>query len=212
MTNTVESAQQTAPIAVFALDVLKLFIGAFLGATCAFWFERWKKVKEERGRKINACRRAQFALISRINTLENIYDQQLKQHKDNPNRWAELSPILCPQHHPIIPVDELSFLLDKQAPNLLGELHICNVKFDMCLQTIQLRNSFHEEFQKEFERNQIGPRLQVSLQILTDDLYDHICSTKAHIKEQNIALGQYMKTQFPGCGILALKSKNTLTT
>lgn len=211
MTNTVESVQQTAPLAIFALDVLKLFIGAFLGATCAFWFERWKKGKEERERRINACRMAQFALISRINTLENIDVQFLKPHKDNPIRWVELPPILVSLHQPTIPVDDLSFLLDNLAPNLMGELHICNAKFDTCIQTIQLRNSLHEEFQKEFERNQIGQRLQVSLQKLTDDLYDSISSTKTHIEEQNIALGQCMKTQFPGCAILALKSKNTPT-
>jgi hypothetical protein len=115
---------------LFTADLLKIFLAAFLGAACAFAYERRKKKEEDSVRRTTALRMAQFALSTRVNSLLIIHKQFLHQQKDNPNRWVELPPVLYVTNSPPLPMEDLGFLLDNIAPNLLGELYVAGNKFD----------------------------------------------------------------------------------
>ena len=125
------------PYDLLILDVIKSLAGAFFGATLAFAFERWKKNREERNKRMNCCRITQFGLFCRVNTLNNILRQYLTPQQQNLNRWAELLPTLVVDEQPRIPLDELSFLLDSVEPNLLRDLYIAQSKYGTYIQLIR---------------------------------------------------------------------------
>ena len=137
-------------------DILKIFLGALFGAACAFAYERRRKQDEERHKRTVALRDAQFALVARINSLLIIHNQHLAPQAGNQNRWIELHPVLNVTNPPVIPMAELSFLLDDVDPNLLGELFVAGDKFDTVREIISYRNEKHDEFQRLFEERKVS--------------------------------------------------------
>lgn len=203
--NTVQSGTKFS-IGNFLLEFAKIFFSALLGATCAFAVERWVKKTEKKEQRIDACRKTQYALTCRINTLLNIRKKWLDHERGNVNRWIELHPLLITEHlHPTIPLDDLSFLLKTPDSDLLRDFFICIQKSDICFQTINLRNSMHVEFQKEYEGNYISLRLKTILEELTNELYENVDEAVGYLTQAQKDLGKCMKKYFPGCVILGLE-------
>jgi len=191
-------------IGLFITEILKIFLGAFLGAVCAFAYERKSKAAEDKFRHSKAIRDTQFGLIDRITTLMNIIDQHMVSQEANPHRWVELSPFLHAYNLSPLPVAELSFLLDGIDPNLVQEVQIVSHKFDTVQQLIQVRNAAHDEFQRWHEQNQMSPRLQVHLVRFTDALYDQAPDTVLDMNRVFQRLGDTMSNHFRGINKLDL--------
>jgi hypothetical protein len=183
-------------------DVLKIFLGAFFGAACAFAYERRRKRDDERHERTVALRDAQFALIARINSLLVIHKQHLAPQARNPNRWVELPPVLNVTTPPLIPMGELSFLLDDIDPNLLGELVVARNKFDTVCEIIVRRNEKHDEFQRLYEKGEISERLQVQLTHFTDALYEQLSDAVVFLHSVHGKLDQLMQKHFKGVNVL----------
>jgi hypothetical protein len=188
----------------FALivDISKIFLGAFFGAFCAFAYERRRKRDEERSKRTSALRDAQFALSARINALLVIHKQYLEPQTTNSNRWVVLSPVLTVTTSPVIPMSELSFLLDDIDPNLLGELVVARNKFDTVCETIIYRNKKLDEFLRLLESGEESKRLQIQLTHFTDALYDQLPDAVVYLHSVNGKLDQLMQRHFKGANIL----------
>ena len=203
--------QTTDPIwmHVFALifDVLKIFLGAFFGAACAFEYERRRRRDDERQKRTIALRDAQFALTARVNSLLNVHKQHLEPQAQNSNRWIELAPILNVTSPPSIQVAELSFLLDDVDPNLLGELVVARSKFDTVFEIIAHRNQKHDEFQRLLEKEEVSERLHVQLTQLTDALYDQVPDAVTFLHSAHGKLYQVMQEHFKGVNVLRFGSE-----
>lgn len=203
--------QATDPIWMHILalvaDVLKIFLGAFFGAACAFTYERRRKRDDARYNRTVAMRDAQFALNARINSLLVIHKQYLATQARNPNRWVELSPVLYVTASPVIPMGELSFLLDDIDPNLLGELVVARNKFDTVCEIIIQRNRKHDEFQRLFEEGKVSERLQVQLSHFTDALYDQLPDAVVFLYSVHDKLDRLMQKHFKGVNRLQLGSE-----
>ena len=177
--------------------MLKIFLSAFLGAACAFAYERHKRLDDELKKRSISLREAQFAFGSRINSLLNVYNKYLKEHEKNPNRWVELPPVLNIMDVPSIPLAELSFLLDNIEPNLLGKIVIEGNKFEMIRSIISTRNRVHDEFQRMFEQGVTSKRLQPQLKDLTDSLYTLIPEALISMRSIHGSIGEIMRKHFP---------------
>jgi hypothetical protein len=196
------------PYDLLILDVIKSLAGAFFGATLAFAFERWKKNREERNKRMNCCRITQFGLFCRVNTLNNILRQYLTPQQQNLNRWAELLPTLVVDEQPGIPLDELSFLLDNVEPNLLRDLYIAQTKYATYIQIIRTRDRLHEDFQVDCKKGTAGENDKVVLTQLTDELYDEIQPTIDYLTAVHDRLAGFMRKVFPGCNVLTFEMKD----
>ncbi len=185
-------------VLLFISDILKIFLGAFLGAACAFIYERRRKKDEDYFKRQTALRDAQFGLYSRIGSLLTIYTQYLAEQKSNPNRWVELHPVLSVTTPPPIPLAELSFLLDDIDPPLLEKLYVACDKFDSVLAIIAHRNEMHDEFQRMYEKKEISERLHVQLTSFTDYLYAQLPEALAYMDTEFDNLEQVMKKHFKG--------------
>lgn len=174
---------------------------------CAFAYERRRKRDEERRKQTVALRDAQFALVTRINGLLVIHKQHLAPQVGNPNRWVELPPVLNVTAPPVIPIAELSFLLDDVDPNLLGELVVARNKFDTVCEIIVHRNEMHDEFQRLFEKGEVSERLRVQLTHFTDALYDQLSDAVVFLHSVHGKLDQIMKKHFKGVNVLRFGSE-----
>lgn len=203
--------QPTDPIwiHVFSLiaEVLKIFLAAFLGAVCAFAYERRKRLDDEFKKRSISLREAQFAFGARINSLLNACSKYLKEHENNPNRWIELPPVLNVMDVPPIPLAELSFLLDNIEPNLLGKIVIEGNKFETIRSIVNTRNMAHDEFQRMFEQNVISKRLQPKLKDLTDALYTLIPEAVISMRSIHSSIGMVMSKHFPKVNVLGFGSE-----
>ncbi|MFC1461512.1 hypothetical protein ACFLQR_03215, partial [Verrucomicrobiota bacterium] len=188
-------------------EVLKIFLAAFLGAACAFAYERRKRLDDELERRPFSLREAQFAFASRINSLLNTSKKYLKEHENNPNRWVELPLVLNIMDVPPLPIAELSFLLDNIAPNLLGKIIIEGNKFEGIRSTIITRNKVHDEFQRVYEQGAISKRLQIQLKDLTDGLYTLLPEALTSMQGIHEKIGQIMSKHFPKVNVLRLDPK-----
>jgi hypothetical protein len=187
-----------SPFLDFFWNVIELFVGAFLGAYCAFRYERKSKLEEERFERSKAIRDAQFAITARINSLLVTYSQYLKLQELNPHRWVELPPVLNIRNTVPIPLAELSFLLDAIEPNLLGELLTAADKYDTIFHLINSRNSAHDEFQRLYEKDQVSNRLQAQLTNFTDALYEQLPETITRLRSVHDKLGNVISKHYTG--------------
>jgi len=203
--------QATDPIWMYILrfvaELLKIFLAAFLGAACAFAYERRKRLDEEGERRTLSLREAQFAFVTRINGLLVVSKQYLKDQKKNPNRWVELPPVLNIMNFPPVPLAELSFLLDNVDPNLLGEITIAQNKFETVRNIISTRNTMHDEFQRIFEQGKVSERLQVQLTNLTDSLCEQLPDTVIFMHTILGNIGKVMSKHFPKVNVLRLDAE-----
>lgn len=186
----------------FVAELLKIFLAAFLGAACAFAYERRKRLDEAREKRIVSLRDAQFALQSRINSFLVIATQYLKKHEKNPNRWVDLPPVLNVTNAPPIPLAELSFLLDNIDPNLLGEITVAWNRFDTVCRVITHRNRMHDEFQRLFEQGAISQHFQVQLTHFTDALYERLPDAVTYMHKIHKRIGAVIDKHFPGVNAL----------
>lgn len=182
----------------FVMEILKPFLGAVVGVVGTFVYNR----RNERNKRKVALRDAQFALIARINNLICIYRQHLASQINNPNRWIELPPVMIAATPPSVPLEQLNFLLDDVAPNVLHQIVIARDKYDTICQVIKLRNERHEEFQRLYERHKISKRLSAQLKDLTDEIYEQLPEALQSLDALIGVLAETMRKHFKGVKIL----------
>ena len=185
----------------FSAALAALF-GSFSGAYIAFHIEHLHQASKERDAQLIAGKKSQFALVSQLNGLLNIREQHLNKKKDDPCRHLTLPPFLVHREFPRLPIDDLSFLLDKEGVNILNDAMLAEHRFITFVMSLEQRSSRHEQMQYQAARLDPGQDVDKAtitiLKDLTDSLYgqadDAIAATEQSIRN----LKQILEKRFPG--------------
>jgi hypothetical protein len=115
-------------------------LGTFFGALFAFRLDEDKEKKKEYQRRKSAMNRALLVLGAQHNELRIIKKElekfpHLKACAFNMNAAQPVETLRLEQK-----IDDLDFLLESEAPNMLFKLHLEQLRFDQALEAVRMRN------------------------------------------------------------------------
>lgn len=176
--------------------------GTFFGAYFAFLLERKHQASKERDARITAGKAAQFALVQQLNGLTNIRRNYLDPLRADPNRHLRLTPFSVHHEFPQLPVNALSFLLDREGVNVLSEAMVAEHRFQTLIGSLNARNSHHERMQLEVARSGstfvTDPATLAILKDMTDAIYGQVDDAIAAIERSIKDLKDQLDMRFPG--------------
>ena len=155
--------------------------GALLGSVTAFGFGIYHQHLERRERQQSALLRAQYALMSQWNILEDMRRGFLEPNREDPNRF-----LMRPYHSfgraVSVPFDDIAFIVRSNEPDLLQQIHIAEQGFETVTEVLRIRNQKMEEFYKlgaskfDFQTGvatvEAPPEVAFILKSITDALYE----------------------------------------
>jgi hypothetical protein len=196
---------------------------AFFGAKYAFDLETAKAQREVVSTQIAAGNRVVFALIRKYNKLLNFESQFLSIFRGDPTAFLQMPPLLELMKDEIaIDLESISFLLETEHRNLLGELSVGVAKYQSAIDAINARSRLHlAEAQPAIEKAKLieggdytfeeikaalGPRLYVTLNQATTQVFEHTTETMVFLVNVSCKLTAALKEKFPGRSIISLVS------
>jgi hypothetical protein len=196
---------------------------AFFGAKYAFDLETAKAQREVVGTQVAAGNRVIFALIRKYNKLLNFERQFLSAFRGDPTAFLQMPPLLELMKDDIaIDLESISFLLETEHRNLLGELSIGVAKYQSAIDAINARSRLHlAEAQPAIEKAKLieggdytfgeieaalGPRLYKTLNQATTQVFEHTTETMNFLVDVSRKLTAALKEEFPGLSIISLGS------
>jgi len=201
-------------------EFISALAGAFFGALAAYWFQRFSEKKKQADTNHAAILRAQLALISQINILENFRRQTLDPLRNDPERFLKM--LLTYRANNCIAVDyeSLSFLLDSNNATLLLQVQVAERGYQSAMDAIDERNltmkdiRAHSDVAKaNMETGQFtvraDPRDIKLLKDNTDALYSSVDHAEKICGEVIAELNKVGKHVFPKRRFLSLEEKKT---
>ena len=197
---------------------------AFLGAWLAFRLEDNARARQTVRDQVEAVNKALFVLIRQVNSLINTQTQIINPHREDPDCYINMRPSLPKASgSPTLDLDSLSFLLETDDRNLLGELLVEQERFEAALQAMNERSRYHLEIlQPRMEAARIGEHAEYStdkirsvlgesfvllMQRATDDAIQLVDKT---VESNSVLTGKVhvaMKRRFPKHTIIRLAPK-----
>jgi hypothetical protein len=201
------------------VPALVTLLAAYFGAKFAFDFQRDREIEAEKNKNLVNGNLAIFKLISMLNTLIAYQKQIIQPFRNNPTAFLEMSPTLQLTKEDIsINIETLSFLLDTDDRNLIGEIAVERERFKSSLDAINERSVVHRQEAQPllaaagvvqggnyaFEQIEavLGNRIYVTLHQATDQVIEHVDSTISSIQEICNKLTESLKKQFPNSTVL----------
>jgi len=213
---------------ILALEALQPAVaplgGAFLGAWLAFKLNDNARARQTVRNQVLAVNKALFVLIRQVNSLINTQTQIINPHRKDPDRYINMRPSLPKTSgSPTLDLDSLSFLLETEDRNLLGELLVEQERFEAALQAINERSRYHLEILQprmaaasigdhaEYPTDQIHQVLGESFVLLMQRATDEAIELVDKTVESNSVLTSKvhvaMKRRFPMHTIIRLAPK-----
>lgn len=154
-------------------EIWPVFLATFFGAWAAFQFQkRWEQTKQLT-QDLRSGKRAQFALASQFQALNNLNNQYLSEHRDDPDRYLNLHPLTVHLEFQKVDIDSLLFVLDTDNPDLLNEIMLAQNNFQTAMGVLEQRNNYHSNFQHKAA--QIGDAaLDKATDAILRDMTDHL--------------------------------------
>lgn len=194
---------------------------AFFGAKYAFDLQAAKALRETESAQIAAGNKAIFALVRKYNQLLNFKHQFLERFRDDPTAFLQMPPLLeLMKDDILVDFDSLSYLLETDQRNLLGELSVGVEKHQSAIGAINARSRLHiTEAQPALEKAEIveggkytfqqmetalGQRLHTTLRQATDQVFEHTTGTLLFLENVTRKLTAALREQFPGRSIIAM--------
>jgi hypothetical protein len=131
--------------------------GAFFGAVSAYWSDRFKERKKRHVEEHGAIVRAQLALQSQLNTVNNIQKQFLEAFRDDPNRSLHLISFTMTDTPLRVAYDAISFLLTKYDPQLVTEVLAAEQSYVSAMDALSARNQAIEKLHENSELSALDP-------------------------------------------------------
>lgn len=204
-------------------------IAAFLGAGYAFKLQDNERKNRNIKSNVASGNKAIFSLVRMYNKLKNFEDQFLNQFKDDKIAFLQMQPTLqLLKYDAILDIDSLSYLLETEHRNILGEISACISKYQSAIDAINNRSQIHlnhvqpaleqagfvegNEFSLQQIKEMLGPRLYASITDGTDQVFDHTLHTLEELEKVSVDLTKALKVMFPGHVVIGLgKRENNET-
>ena len=188
------------------LSALATLAAAFLGARYAFRLQGRAQARRTVEDRVAAGNRAIFVL-TRLNTLKTFQTQIIDPVRDDPGAFLNMRASLPFSYDSLtVDFDSLSFLLETNHRQVLGELFIEEQCFRSAIQAINERSRIHlnicqplleragvvegGEYTAEQIQAALGHRLALQLRRATDAVVQHIDKTV----ESSLAMGEKLYT------------------
>jgi hypothetical protein len=199
---------------------LATLLAAFGGAGSAFLLQNRRERHKAVGDNRAAANRALFILAQFANQLTLIQRQLVDPVRESPARLIVMRPTLTLDYrHLKFDVAGLSFLLDTDDPNILGELIAVENKFHTAIDSVNHRSRLHtEQAQPAIEksgrktvkseaelREALGERLFVSLRMATEGAIRAIDDTLASCVQVGSRFSKECRALFPGERIVGFR-------
>lgn len=204
-----------------AIPALATLAAAFFGARYAFTLQNQRSEEESERAKVAAANRAIFSLSRKYNRLRNFHDQFIAPHEGNEAAFLTMLPAVELMKDDILfDIDGISFLLETEHRNLLGEVTISVAKYQTAIDAINLRSRLHlNEAQPLLEqagvieggqyafgeiRRALGERLFTSLRQSTEQLISATGEALQSLERSADDLTRAFRDEFPNRGIIEL--------
>jgi len=127
-----------------ALSALATLAAAFFGARYAFRLQGRAQARRTVEERVAAGNRAIFVPICQFNTLKTFQNQIIDPIRDDPGAFLNMRASLPFSHDNLtVDFDSLSFLLETNHRQILGELFIEEERFRSAIQAINERSRIH---------------------------------------------------------------------
>jgi len=203
------------------VPALVTLLAAYIGASYAFKLQSDKEDRENQQGNIVAGNLAIFNILRKLNILINYQRQIITPIRGKRTAFLEMQPTLHLLEEDIrLDLNSLSFLLNSDNPDLLGELSVEESKFQSALDAINKRSKIHlKQVQPKMERASVvegddytfqqieqilGQRLYVTIHKATDQVIDHVDSAVSSLQEVGEKLANTMKELYPNENIISL--------
>ncbi len=203
------------------LPALATLFAAYLGAKYAFDLHLNKERIEIQNRNIVNGNLAIFDISRMINSLLAYQRQIIDPIRNKPSAFLEMRPTLfLPKEDLTIKFNDLSFLLELEDHNFLGELSVAEQKYEKALDAINARSSMHlHEVQPRLEMSGIkeggdyrlediesalGNKLFVTIKQSTSEVIAHVDETINYFEEIGKKLSDLLKKHFPAKKVFSI--------
>ncbi|MGN6670896.1 MAG: hypothetical protein ACTHJ4_05095 [Candidatus Nucleicultricaceae bacterium] len=176
----------------FLIEIIKTFIGAFLGAFFAFKYEKTGEFNKGEEEKYEETKYAFFVLACQCNELHPHNQKLLLDLESNPERHKLLDVIHFTDAFPRLDLKKLSFMLSGQQSDILQTLHHAENAFHSFLDAMRDRNHLADRHSKIVNQTN-----ELEFKLYTDSLYEAYARA---IAENKIALNEithFFEQRFP---------------
>ena len=184
--------------------------GGFFGSGSAFLLEWLRRKKEDRTQKYEDLFKTQYILITQHNSLLVLKQHYLDIHRNDPDRFLKLVPIVNNPSPLRVDIAKLAFLANESAATTLNDIYIAESCYGNALAALEMRNQKLQElmndptvqvedFDFETGRGRIAanPRKVRVIKGLTDGLYDSLDDAEAKYAKLIPAMSVTIKKLFP---------------
>lgn len=207
------------------IPALTTLFAAFLGAKYAFKLNSNKEKRDIQNRNIVAGNLAVFNMVRMLNILLNYQNQIIEPVRGKKLAFIEMPPTLHLIEDDVnMDFNSLSFLLDYDNPNILGELSIEKSKFKKAIDAINQRSQLHisrlqpileqanliegGNYSPSYLKEILGPQLYATMSQSTNQIIEHVDSTIPSMQEICKKLSDALKKIFPNEKIISLSIQN----
>lgn len=199
------------------VSALTTLLAAFAGAWFAFELANRDRVRDLTNARVAAGNRAIFILMRHFNTLHNLKTQVIDPKRADPLRLLNMRALPQLDDSVHVDLDALTFLLETEHREILGELMVEDERFRSAIQTLNERSKLHRETIQPILReagvreqtdttpaaveSMLGHLVYVQLQRATDQAITHVdltlISTRAMAEQlRAVFLKVYPKRTF----------------
>lgn len=199
-------------------------LAAFLGAWFAFRLQNNREENKKHQENIGAANRALFTLSRFISALEDIKRQVIDPVRDRPDRFVAMLPFLISNYDALrFDTKSLTFLLESNSPNLLGELITEENRFHQAINLLSNRSELHRhQVQPLLEaaavriggehpiadiKKALGARIFTQITMATDDLIEHVDQTLSTSEDLSKRFVVAMKEIYPKSKFITVEKR-----
>jgi hypothetical protein len=132
-------------------EFISALAGAFFGAWAAYYLQRESENRKEKDARHGAILQAQLALVTQLNTLQNIQKQWLDKFRSDPERAMKMWRFYQAASTLEIDFKSLAFLLDGEHAGFVAELHVVDRCYKTAMDALEVRNKEYERLRDHSE-------------------------------------------------------------
>ncbi|KAB2834768.1 MAG: hypothetical protein F9K49_04730 [Caedimonadaceae bacterium] len=176
----------------FFIEIIKTFIGAFLGAFFAFKYEKTGEFNKGEEEKYEETKYAFFVLACQCNELHPDNQKLLLELESNPDRHRRLDVIHFTDAFARLDLKKLSFMLSGKQSDLLQTLHHAEQSFHSFLDALRDRNHLADKNSRIVNANN-----EQEFKLYTDALYEAYTRARSENKNALEEIAVFFEHRFP---------------